>query len=71
MFSPEVTALLRAILDEVCADLSEFDAGRKALVASKLLESASKGELSADILRSVGRRALNGTPSMWDQSPGR
>jgi len=66
MFDPEVTALLRTILDEVCADLSEFEPGRKALVASKLLESASKGELSADTLRSVGRRALKVTPSMWD-----
>jgi len=66
MFNSEVTALLRTILDEVCADLSEYEAGRKALVASKLLESASKGELSADALRSVGRRALQVPPSMWD-----
>jgi len=36
------------------------------MVASKLLESASKGELSADALRSAGRRALKTPPSMWD-----
>jgi hypothetical protein len=66
MFSTEVTALLRTILDEVCADLPQHEAGRKALVASKLLESASKGELSADALRSAGRRALKTPPSMWD-----
>jgi hypothetical protein len=66
MFDRDVTALLRTILDEVCADASDFEAGRKALVASKLLESASKGELNADTLRSVGRRALMSPPSMWD-----
>jgi hypothetical protein len=65
MFDGEVTALLRTILDDVC-DLSEFEAGRKALVASKLLESASRGELSADALRSVGRRALRAAPTVCD-----
>jgi len=67
MFNADVTALLRTILDEVCADLPNHEGGRKALVASRLLESAARGEISADALRSVGRRALKGAPpSMWD-----
>ena len=43
MFSSEVTALLRAILDEVCVDVAEHETSKKARVASILLESASKG----------------------------
>ena len=65
MFSSEVTALLRAVLDEVCADVAEHETSKKARVASMLLESASKGE-NADALRFVGRRALRSAPSMSD-----
>ena len=43
MFSSEVTALLRAVMDEVCADVAEHETSKKARVASILLESASKG----------------------------
>ena len=66
MFSSETTALLRTVLDEVCAGVAERETSKKALVASKLLESASKGERDANALRSVGRRALRSVPSMWD-----
>jgi hypothetical protein len=65
MFPSEVTALLRSILDEVCADMTEHEAGKKALVASKTLESALKGERDTDALRSIGRQALRAPPSMW------
>lgn len=61
MFDLEVTLLLRTVLNEVCAGLAEHETGKKALVASKILESASKGERSADMLRSVGRQALLAT----------
>jgi hypothetical protein len=64
MFSLEVTAMLRAVLDDVCADVAEHESSKKALVASKLLESASRGVLTVDALRAVGRQALQ-TPSMW------
>jgi len=64
MFSPDVTALLRSVLDEVCAEVSIHETAKKALVAAKILESASKGELDADNLRSVGRRALGTAPSV-------
>ena len=62
MFSPEVTALLRGVLDEVCASVSVHETSTKALVASKLLESATRGELNADTLRSIGRMALQQAP---------
>jgi hypothetical protein len=48
MFDPKTTALLRAILEEVCADVAHHETGKKALVASKILESASKGDLNPD-----------------------
>ena len=66
MFSSEVTALLRTVLDEVCADVAEHETSKKARAASILLESASRGERNADALRFVGRRALRSAPSMWD-----
>jgi hypothetical protein len=65
MFSSDVTSLLRALLDEVCADVAANETSKKALVASKILESASKGERDADALRTIGRQALRETPSMW------
>ena len=66
MFDAVVTALFRAVLDEVCLDVPTHEAGKKALVASKPLESAPKGELEADNLRAVGRQALLPAPSMWN-----
>jgi hypothetical protein len=58
MFNSETTALLRAVLDEVCAGVSIHETATKALVASKILESASKGELNPEALRAVGQRSL-------------
>jgi hypothetical protein len=58
MFNSETTALLRAVLDEVCAEISIHETAKKAFVASKILESASKGESNRDALRAAGRRAL-------------
>jgi len=58
MFSNEVTALLRRILDDVCADVSIGDSGIKARVASRLLECAAKGDVSVEALRAAGRCAL-------------
>jgi hypothetical protein len=58
MFSTEVTALLRRILDDVCADVSIGDSGIRARVASGLLECAAKGDVSVDGVRAAGRCAL-------------
>ena len=60
----ETAAMLRAILDELCANLSPSDASTRTNVASKLLETARRGASSLDDLRSAGREALR-EPTMW------
>jgi hypothetical protein len=42
MFDSVVTALMCAVLDEICGDVPRYATGNKALVTSKILESASK-----------------------------
>ena len=66
MFDAVVTALLRVVLDEARVDVPTHEAGKNALVASKALETATKGELDADNLRAAGRQALLPAPSMWN-----
>ncbi|MCK1718137.1 hypothetical protein [Bradyrhizobium sp. 141] len=65
MLDAETTALLRKILDEVCAAVSRDEPGARVHVASTLLESASKGEISAEGLKLVAQRALVDAPTMW------
>jgi hypothetical protein len=66
MFDAVVSALLRSVSDEVCVDEPTHEAGKHALVGSKPLESAPKGELDADNLRAVGRQVVLPAPSMWN-----
>jgi hypothetical protein len=40
MFDAETTALLRAVLDEVCENVSKYETGARTHVASKILEAA-------------------------------
>ena len=65
MFDTATTALLRAVLDEVCESISRRETGAKAHVASKILEAAAKGETSPESLKCIGRRALSEGPTMW------
>lgn len=65
MFDPETTALLRAVLDEVCERVSRREIAARTHVASKILEAATNGEFSLDGLRQVGRDALSRAPTMW------
>jgi hypothetical protein len=64
MFDAQTTALLRALLNEVCEDVSRYENGVRAHVATKILESARPGEKSADDLRKAGRIALQAVPTM-------
>lgn len=64
MFDAETTALLRAVLDEVCENISVFETGARTRVASKILEAAANGRLSIDDLKAAGHNALN-APTMW------
>ena len=65
MFDTATTALLRAVLDEVCESVSARETGARTHVASKILEAAPRGEVSPEGLRQVGREALSGAPTMW------
>ncbi|WP_246773861.1 hypothetical protein [Bradyrhizobium diazoefficiens] len=64
MFDMETTALLRAVLEEVCENIPVSETGARTHVASKLLEAAAQGQVSTDVLRTAGRKALN-QPTMW------
>lgn len=69
MFDAGTTALLRTILDEICAGVSLQEIGVRTHVASKILEAAAKGEISAVTLRQIGREALKAAP--WRRPFGR
>ncbi|KYH03548.1 hypothetical protein [Bradyrhizobium sp. DOA1] len=64
MFDTTTTALLRAVLDEVCESVSQREIGARTHVASKILEAATRGEVSPEVLRQIGRDALY-APTMW------
>lgn len=64
MFNTETTALLRAVLEEVCEDIPVSETGIRTHVATKLLEAAARGHLSTDVLMTTGRQALNPL-TMW------
>ena len=65
MFDPVTTALLRAVLDEVCENVSRTETGARAHVVSKILEAATRGDTAPDRLKQVGRQALSQAPTMW------
>lgn len=59
MFDPATTALLRAVFDEVCEDVSRLETGARTHVAAKILEAAAKGDTAPESLKQVGREALH------------
>jgi hypothetical protein len=61
----ETAAVLRAVLEELCASISPFDARTRVDVASTLLEASRHGRPSIDDLRAAGRGVLLRTPTMW------
>jgi DNA-binding transcriptional regulator YdaS (Cro superfamily) len=65
MFDTSTTALLRAVLDEVCESVSRRESGVRTHVAAKILEAATRGEVSPEGLRQVGHQALSQAPTMW------
>lgn len=65
MFYSATTALLRAVLDEVCADVSRYETGARSFVASRILEAATNGDTSRERLKQVGCEALHDAPTMW------
>lgn len=67
MFDSETTALLRAVLNEVCKELSARETGTRTHVASRILEAASRGETSVEVLKKIGQSALTSAPTTWPQ----
>jgi hypothetical protein len=65
MFDTETTALLRSVLDEVCANVSSYENGVRAHVASALLEVATRGGRTFEDLKEAGALALQTAPFMW------
>ncbi|QPF89993.1 hypothetical protein [Bradyrhizobium commune] len=61
----EMTALLRAVLDEVCAGIPWSEVTTRERVAEKLREAARTGRCSVDDLKRAGREALTRAPTMW------
>jgi hypothetical protein len=64
MFDPAMTALLRAVLEEVCVDISRSETGARAHVASRILEAAAMGDVAPESLKKVGREALQDAPAI-------
>jgi hypothetical protein len=65
MFDPDTIGLLRAVLDELCENVPQFETSTRTHVASKILEAAMNGGRSIDDLKQAGREALKNVPTMW------
>jgi hypothetical protein len=65
MFDTSTTALLRAVLDEVCESISSREIAARTNVAAKILDAATCGEVSPECLKQVGRQAISQAPTMW------
>lgn len=65
MFDSATTAILRAVLDDVCQSVSRFETGTRTHVATRILEAARQGETTPDSLKQIGRKALVDAPTMW------
>jgi hypothetical protein len=61
----EMAALLRAVLDEVCADLAPSEMAARERIAARLSDLVRSGQCSVDVLRRAGRDALTRAPTMW------
>ena len=61
----EMSPLLRAVLDEVCANIPASEGATRQRVAVKIFEATRNGPWSLDDLRRAGQDALNSTPTMW------
>jgi hypothetical protein len=59
MFDAETTLLLRAMLEEVCENISVYETGARRTLRQKILEAAAQGQLSTDALKAAGHQALN------------
>lgn len=61
----EITALLQAVLDEVCADIPAWDTTTRERVAMRLRATARQDRYSLEDLKRAGQDALIRAPTMW------
>ena len=61
----EMTALLQAVLEEVCADIPLSDTATRERVAARLSDLVRSGQCSIEDLKRAGRDALIRAPTMW------
>jgi hypothetical protein len=59
------TIALLSFLDEVCESVSARETGARTHVAQKILQPATRGEVSPEGLRQVGHNALSQAPTIW------
>lgn len=64
MHDPDITALLRTILDEVCVHIDQHQTATRAHVAAQILAAAGR-ESTPENIREAGRDALKSAPTMW------
>jgi hypothetical protein len=65
MSDAEIAALLRTVLDELCASVSPSDASTRATVAATPRETAKQGKSSLDDFERAGWEASRQPPTMW------
>src|SRR3954471_16922975 len=57
-FDPETINVMRSVLEEVCSHIPAHAAPARTFVAARILECASSGKQSHDLLMEAGRRAV-------------
>jgi hypothetical protein len=66
MSDSRTAALLRAVLDRLCAEEPAVDdADIRTDVASRPRDTVEQGQCSPDDLGQIGKAALHQTPTMW------
>ena len=56
--------MLRAILDEVCGQIDQYQIATRTHVAARILAAAER-DATADHIREAGMNALKSAPTMW------
>ena len=65
MLDTEMSPLLWAVFDEVCANVPPSQTATRQRVAARILELAETGQWSIEGLKQAGREALASAPTMW------
>jgi hypothetical protein len=64
MIDIETRAMLRAILEEVCEHVDQYQNSTRAYVAAQILAAAGR-DVTIESIRMAGREALRKAPMMW------